>query len=421
MKKKRWSLVAVCMITVAGTMMPISSLAETVDKKIKQQDQEISALKEKQNGITSQITELEEEIASIFDEGIALNKQKTNLAQESEQLKKDIVALDVRINKRTEAIRKQGRNVQVNGQGTQILDILLNSKSISDAVGRAQAISSILTANNELVEQQKQDKLLIEDKKTTIENNLTSIEEASTKLEKKKENLIAKQADLNVLKAKAESETSGAENAKNSLLKQQQEALKAQVATEAKNKEEKKVAASSDSSKATEKQSVQKEESSETTTAPSTSNNTEEPSSSKPEENITDNNTNNPGTTKPSETPDVPVTPPATSGDATFQALNALRAAHGLSPVSWDAGLAASATSRASLMQDFQIPSDHWNRGDEVIAFMFAPGNSVIMAWYNETNMVSPSGTGHRDWELNPGMTRVGFGYVGDVIVGHSA
>lgn len=39
------------MVTVAGTIVPISSLAETTDKKIEQQDKEISALKEKQKGV----------------------------------------------------------------------------------------------------------------------------------------------------------------------------------------------------------------------------------------------------------------------------------------------------------------------------------------------------------------------------------
>ncbi len=417
-KKKNLSLLIVGLVTIGATVAPISSFAETTDKKIEQQDKEISALKEKQKGVTAQISSLEEEISSIFDEGVSLNKQKTELTKESEQLKKDIAALDVRINKRTEAIQKQGRNVQVNGQGTQILDMLLNSESISDAVGRVQAISSILTANNDLVKQQKEDKKLVETKKTNIQTNLASIEEATAQLEQEKENLVAKQAELNVLKAEVDSKTSGAESSKNALLKQQQEALKAQLETEAKKKEAKKVeTVKSDASKVAEKTTAESETANSATTAPSNSGETNEsidtPSGG--------NNAGNQETTGPSEKPVDPVTPPVTSGDATFQALNSLRAAHGLNPVSWDAGLAAAASSRASIMQDLQVPSDHWNRGDEVIAFMFAPGNSVIMAWYNETNMTSPSGTGHRDWELNPGMTRVGFGYAGDVIVGHSA
>lgn len=415
MKKKSLSLLIVSLVTVGGTIAPISSLAETTDKKIEQQDKEISALKEKQKGVAAQITTLENEISSIFDDGIALNKQKTALTEESEQLKKDIEALDIRINKRTEAIQKQGRNVQVNGQGTQILDMLLNAESISDAVGRVQAISSILTANNDLVKQQKEDKTLVETKKSDIQKNLADIEEATVQLEKEKENLVAKQADLNVLKAEVDSETSGAESSKNTLLKQQQEALKAQLESEAKKKTEKNATASSQP----EKQAAQSQVTDEQTTTTTTNNTTD--TNNTGDTNSSGSNSNNQEVTKPSETPKQPVVPPVTSGDATFQALNALRTANGLNPVSWDAGLAAAATSRAAIMQNYQVPSDHWNRGDEVIAFMFAPGNSVIMAWYNETNMSSPSGTGHRDWEMNPNMTRVGFGYVGDVIVGHSA
>lgn len=425
-KKKNLSLLIVSMVTVAGTILPISSLAEATDKKIEQQNKEISALKEKQKDVVAQITSLEDEISSIFDEGITLNKQKTALMKESEQFKKDIAALDVRINKRTEAIKKQGRNVQVNGQGTQILDIVLNSESITDAVGRVQAISSIMTANNDLVKQQKEDKALVESKKSAIQANLANVEKAEDQLEQEKENLVAKQADLNVLKAEVESETSGVESSKSKLLKEQQEALKAQLASEKKQKEEKQVKTPSKSEKQSAQSTNTSEKATEATTETTNDSKESAPSQSVPNENNNENNQdsnqeNNQEVTKPSETPDKPVTPPATSGDATFQALNALRTANGLNPVSWDAGLAASASGRAATMQDFQVPSDHWNRGDEVIAFMFAPGNSVIMAWYNETNMQSPSGMGHRNWEMNPNMTRVGFGYAGDVIVGHSA
>ena len=126
--------------------------------------------------------------------------------------------------------------------------------------------------------------------------------------------------------------------------------------------------------------------------------------------------------TKPVEEEKPATTTPA-SGDATLDALNALRASHGLNPVSWDAGLAATASARASLINGNggSIPNDHWSRADEVIAILFAPGSTVINAWYNETNMTTASGTGHRDWEINPSITRVGFGYSGGVIVGHSA
>ncbi len=111
--------------------------------------------------------------------------------------------------------------------------------------------------------------------------------------------------------------------------------------------------------------------------------------------------------TPPTPEPEQPT--PAPSADPTINALNVLRQSLGLRPVVWDAGLATSATARAAQVEAGGIPNDHWSRGDEVIAIMWAPGNSVIMAWYNETNMVTASGSGHRDWEINPGITRVGF------------
>lgn len=92
--------------------------------------------------------------------------------------------------------------------------------------------------------------------------------------------------------------------------------------------------------------------------------------------------------------------------------LNALRAQHGLSPVSYDAGLAATAQMRANMLRG-TVDAAHWAQsyGYEVIAIQFGSGSAAINAWYNETNMQSASGTGHRDWELSASITKVGFGY----------
>ncbi|WP_373719594.1 LysM peptidoglycan-binding domain-containing protein, partial [Weissella soli] len=92
--------------------------------------------------------------------------------------------------------------------------------------------------------------------------------------------------------------------------------------------------------------------------------------------------------------------------------LNALRAQHGLSPVSYDASLAATAQMRANMLKG-TVDAAHWAQsyGYEVIAIQFGSGAAAINAWYNETNMQSASGTGHRDWELSASITKVGFGY----------
>lgn len=121
-------------------------------------------------------------------------------------------------------------------------------------------------------------------------------------------------------------------------------------------------------------------------------------------------------------TPTNTTTTPVVSADASLKALNELRASKGLNPVTWDASLAASATARAMkiVAAGYTIPNDHWSSIGEVLAFYYNPGIDVVNAWYHELNMISATGTGHRDWELNPNTTRVGFGYAGQAIVGHS-
>lgn len=406
--------------SVALTAVPISSFAET-SQDIESKNKEISALKSKKSDVSQQITTLESEIQEIYDKGIELNQKKTSLANSSKQLEKEITDLNTRIEKRTEAIQNQGRNVQVNGQSSKMLDILLNAESVSDAVGRIQAISNIMSANNDLIKQQQEDKDAVVEKQADIKDNLKSIDEANEQLGTERDNLVAKQADLNVLKGDIDSQTATAENAKSALMKQQQDALKAQQEQAAKEKQAKEAATQASTSKQAE---TATSSSSEATTTNSTQSSASESSTSGGGTASSDD-TNKQLIGEPSKPDNGDNNPPkiveSNSADATFQELNKLRVAHGLNPVSWNDGLAASAAGRAAGMQDYNIPSDHWRRGDEVIAFMFAPGNSVIMAWYNETNMQTSSGTGHRDWELNPNMTSVGFGYVGDVIVGHSA
>ena len=114
---------------------------------------------------------------------------------------------------------------------------------------------------------------------------------------------------------------------------------------------------------------------------------------------------------------------PAASSDAQalVNSLNAKRASLGLSPVSLDASLSARAQARAqNAAANGGIPTNHFSTNGEVVAVGFSTG-SVIDAWFNETNMMTPNGQpGHRMWVANSRASAVGFGIVGGVIVGVS-
>ena len=106
---------------------------------------------------------------------------------------------------------------------------------------------------------------------------------------------------------------------------------------------------------------------------------------------------------------------------STFNALNALRQSQGLAPLTFDNDLAARAQARAQQMANLGgVASDHYSTAGEVVAIDYAPGTSVVKAWFNETNMMPVGTTGHRDWEMNAGYSRVGIAIVGNVIVGEA-
>lgn len=112
----------------------------------------------------------------------------------------------------------------------------------------------------------------------------------------------------------------------------------------------------------------------------------------------------------------------STAGNVDNATLNALKSLRSGMTTEWSSDLAAQAQARAQQIANNggSIPSEHWSNANEVISIGFGAGSSVVNAWYNETNMTTASGTGHRDWEMRASSTHFGFAQVGNVIVGIS-
>ncbi|MDI6495944.1 LysM peptidoglycan-binding domain-containing protein [Leuconostoc lactis] len=103
-----------------------------------------------------------------------------------------------------------------------------------------------------------------------------------------------------------------------------------------------------------------------------------------------------------------------------LNSLNAKRAALGLAPVRLDAGLSARAQARAqNAVDNGGLPVNHFGTNGEVVAIGWSAG-TVINAWYNETNMMTNGTPGHQMWVANARASAVGFGIVGNTIVGVS-
>ncbi len=235
MKKRILSSLLACSLLFTVVAAPAIAFADDFDTQIEQKNKEITELQSKQAALQSQISSLEAEVAGINAKAQELFAKKETLTKETEQLQQEIADLEVRIERREEAIRNQARDVQVNGSQTTLIEAVINADSITDAIGRVQAMSTIVNANNDLVTQQKEDKQAVEDKKIENETKLGEIQETQVTLEAQKGELERSQADLAVAKADYALQQASKESEKDAIKERKAaaEAEQARIAEEA--------------------------------------------------------------------------------------------------------------------------------------------------------------------------------------------
>lgn len=225
MNKRVISGLMICSLALMAIAGPTAAAADTIDQQIDQQDQKISDLQNQQTTTQAKIDTLETELAEVNDKVQTLEAAQTKLNDETTQLQSKIATLNVRIAKREQAIQKQARDVQVNGQSSNFIDAVLDAESLSDAVQRVEAMATIVNANNDLVKQQKQDKQTVVDEVKENEQKIAELAANQKELATQKSTIANKQAELKVLKTTLAADQATAENEKASLQKQKQAAI----------------------------------------------------------------------------------------------------------------------------------------------------------------------------------------------------
>lgn len=229
MKKNILSTIMVCSIALTAVASPSIALADSVDVQIKQQDEKINALKGQQDKAQAEINALESKVSAVNEKVSALEAKQVELSQDTEKLQEKIGTLKVRIAKREKSIQKQARDAQTNGQSTDYVSAVLEADSLSDAISRVHAMSTIVNANNDLVKQQKKDQESVEKNIQENEEKINEMTATQTELQTQKDSLAAQQAELNVLKTTLAAEQATAESDKAKLNKQKEEAKAAQI------------------------------------------------------------------------------------------------------------------------------------------------------------------------------------------------
>ena len=236
MKKKILASLLLSTVLVSQGAVPSSVKANTTDEKIAAQDSKISELTTQQKEAQKQVDEIQTQVTAIQTEQEKLQTENENLQEESKKLEGEITELSKNIVARNESLENQARSAQTNGTATSYINTIINSNSITEAISRVAAMSEIVSANNKMLQQQKEDKKAIAEKQVANNEAINTVIANQQTLADDAQALTTKQAELKVAELNLAAEKATAEGEKATLLEQKAAAeaeAKAAAAAEA--------------------------------------------------------------------------------------------------------------------------------------------------------------------------------------------
>lgn len=224
MKKNLISALMVCSVTLTSIALPSTVIADEYDTKIDQQTEIINGLKTKESEAAAKLATIESDMLTTAAKIDELSDKKDELTKEIKALYNEISDLNVRIQKREVQMRNQARDVQVSGASTSYLDVIVNSESIADAISRVQGISTLVSANNDLLKQQNTDKEDVEKKSDNVETQISVLETSEKELTRQQAALKTLKIEQEVAKNELEAQRSTEENKKSDYVAQKEAA-----------------------------------------------------------------------------------------------------------------------------------------------------------------------------------------------------
>ena len=232
MKKKILASLLLSTVLVSQGAVLSSVKANTTDEKIAAQDSKISNLTAQQKEAQKQVDEIQTK--AIQSEQEKLQSENEKLQEESKKLEGEIAELSKNIVARNASLENQARSAQTNGTATSYINTIINSDSITEAISRVAAMSEIVSANNKMLQQQKEDKKAISEKQVANNEAINTVIANQQTLADDAQALTTKQAELKVAELNLAAEKATAENEKASLLEKKAAAeAEAKAAAEA--------------------------------------------------------------------------------------------------------------------------------------------------------------------------------------------
>ena len=208
--------------------------AQTIEEKIKEKDDKIEAIVKNKESAENYLTDLDNKITQLEKEYKKVLVEKNTSEKKLTEINQKITALEERIRLRNKLIEEQARNAQVNQKSDSIISVMVNAESLSDAVTAAIGMTKLISASNEIMQAQIDDKENLDELKKEAEKKVTDAEKETRSLEEKENDLIEakltqsiKINEISASLATEQSEKAKFENQKQEAEKRRENELKA--------------------------------------------------------------------------------------------------------------------------------------------------------------------------------------------------
>jgi peptidoglycan hydrolase CwlO-like protein len=199
-----------------------------VNKQIEQKSNKIGELQSEQDKLEAQVERLDLTVEDTLNKITSKNAEIEETNKEIETLKGEIVVLEKRIAKRNELLKDRARSLQLSGGNVSYMDVLLGAQSFGDFIDRVSAVTTIVQADKDIVEQHLKDKQELETKKQQVESKLGLLQRMKQDLVGLKDSLNAKIREKNKIMSQLEHEEHQLHK-ENLKLEEQNEILAAQA------------------------------------------------------------------------------------------------------------------------------------------------------------------------------------------------
>jgi peptidoglycan DL-endopeptidase CwlO len=201
MKGKR----IICSSILAGVMMfssfvPVAKADEEKERlhqQLQQQKSEAKSVTTEMDGLKKEVEVLDKDIKDKNDM-LTRTQNDIHVTEEEIQAKlKNIEELEKKIEARTEILKKRMSTLQTGDKANLVVDVLLNSESISDMFQRMDSLSLLFKSDEDIMKQLDTDQTKLEEEKALVEAKKNELVTYEKLLKEQKADLEAKQKQKN--------------------------------------------------------------------------------------------------------------------------------------------------------------------------------------------------------------------------------